>query len=95
MQQRRGRWSAQGLEFDYAVDGGSLEDVTHEFAHGLTLTIDDNIRVFGHMRHVLKVAPSDAWTEFFEDTLQEKFEVTLSQFSIHRIPIQVYMEKAA
>ena len=93
------RWSAQGLEIDYAVDGGSFEDVTNEFAHGLALTIDENLRVFGHIRNVLKVAPAQVWAEFFEDTLQDKFEVTHSQLSIHRIPIallfQVYLEKAA
>ena len=89
------RWSAQGLEIDYAVDGGSYEDVTTEFAHGMALTIDENLRVCGHIRNVLKVAPREVWNEFFEGTIQEKFQVSHTQLSIHRIPIQVYMKKAA
>lgn len=90
-----GRWSAQGLEIDYAVDGGSFDDVTNEFAHGLMLTIDDHLRVFGHIRNVLKTAPQEVWTEFFEGVLGDKFEVKASQLSIHQIPASVYIEKPA
>lgn len=90
-----GMWSAQGLEIDYAVDGQSFEDVTNEFAHGLMLTIDDHLRVFGHIRNVLKTAPQEIWTEFFEGVMDDKFEVKASQLSIHQIPASVYIEKAA
>ena len=89
------RWSAQGLEIDYAVDGTSFEDVTEELAQGLTLTIDDNLRVHGHIWHVLKVAPTEVWTEFFEDAMHEKLELKHSQISIHKIQVDVYVAKAA
>lgn len=89
------RWSAQGLEIDYAVDGGSLDDVTREFAHGLALTLDENLRIFGHIRNVLKIAPPDVWNEFFEDALHEKLEVKHSQLSVHHIPVSVYVARAA
>lgn len=90
-----GRWSAQGLEIDYAIDGGSFDDVTNQFAHGLMLTIDENLRVFGHIRNVLKVAPPEVWTEFFDGVMHEKFECVTSQISVHKIPVTVYLEKAA
>lgn len=90
-----GRWSAQGLEIDYAVDGGSFEDVTNEFAHGLMLTIDEHLRIFGHFRNILRTAPPDVWTEFFEGVLNDKLELSHSQISIHRIPASVYVAKAA
>lgn len=89
------RWCAQGLEIDYSVDGGSFDDVTNEFAYGLMYTIDENLRVFGHIRNVLKVAPTEVWSEFFEGALHEKFEVMHSQMSIHQMPVQVYREKVA
>lgn len=90
-----GRWSAQGLEIDYAVDGGSFEDVTREFAQGLMLTIDENLRICGHIKNVLKTAPPDVWTEFFEGALADKFRLQHSQLSIHKIPVEVYVAKAA
>ena len=90
-----GRWSAQGLEIDYAVDGASFEDVTEEFAHGLMLTIDEHLHVFGHIRNVLKTAPPDVWDEFYDGVLSEKLELSHSQFSIHKLPAQVYIAKAA
>lgn len=89
------RWSAQGLEIDYAVDGGSFEDVTQEFAYGLTLTIDENLRVFGHIKHVLKTAPPETWAEFFDGVLNDTLEVTHTQLSIHRLQTSVYTEKVA
>lgn len=90
-----GRWSAQGLEIDYAVDGGSFEDVTREFAYGLALTFDEHLRVFGTIKNVLKTAPPESWAEFFEGVLSDKFELSHSQLSIHHIPATVYIEKKA
>lgn len=88
------QWSAQGLEIDYAVDGGSIDDVTKEFAQGLALTIDDHLRVFGHIRNVLKTAPPDVWSEFFDGVISDKYEVTHSQLSIHKLPgLAVYALK--
>ena len=91
------RWSAQGLEIDYAVDGGSFEDVTDEFANGLMLTINENLRVFGHIRNVLKVAPPEIWKEFFDGALDKSLIKKLrhSQTSIHHIPLDLYVEEAA
>lgn len=90
-----GRWSAQGLEIDYAVDGGSFEDVTREFAMGLALTFDEHLRVFGNIKNVLKTAPPEAWAEFFEGVLSDKYELSHSQLSIHQITTTVYRPKAA
>ncbi len=57
-------WLAQGLEIDYAVDGESLADVKKRFEDGLAMTIESNLRVYGNIKPLLKVAPQDVWDEW-------------------------------
>ncbi len=52
-----GSWFAQALEIDYFAEGVSLEDVKKRFEDGLVLTIDENLRVFGHIKGVLVPPP--------------------------------------
>lgn len=61
-------WVAQGLEIDLAAQGNSLEEAQRQFERGLVLTLRENLRIYGKIDHVLRVAPSDVW----EDLLSAK-----------------------
>jgi hypothetical protein len=56
-------WFAQGLEIDYAVQGSSLNDVKKNFETGLCATIHENLRIYGNIERILKVAPQSVWKE--------------------------------
>lgn len=57
-------WMAQGLEIDYAACGDSKQDVIERFVTGLTVTLEENYRIFGHANNVLKPAPPEYWQPF-------------------------------
>jgi hypothetical protein len=59
-------WFAQGLEIDYAACGDTVEEAKKNFGHGLHLTICEHIRLHGTIENLLKVAPMDAWQEFYK-----------------------------
>lgn len=58
-----GCWFAQGLEIDYASQGGTLEEAKKRFETGLEATIDQNLRVFGSIDRLLRAAPGEVWQE--------------------------------
>jgi hypothetical protein len=76
-------WFARGLEIDYAAQGDSEADVKARFGEGLCKTISENLKVYGTIDKLLKVAPQDVWTELYgnADTLKKLY----SQVSTHRI----------
>ena len=75
-------WFAQGLEIDYAAQGDSLEEVRREFEEGLSATVEENLRVYGNIKKMLVVAPSDIWCEAMNrETPLESY----SQVSFHRL----------
>ena len=55
------QWIAQGLEIDYAAQGDDFESAKYEFQRGLSATLQENFRVFGHIASVLRPAPSEMW----------------------------------
>lgn len=60
----QGAWLAQGLEIDYAVDGESLADVKNRFMDGLARTIESNVRAYGNLNALLRIAPQQVWTQW-------------------------------
>jgi len=56
-------WFAQGLDIDYAVQGSSLQNVKKNFEEGLRATIHENLKVYGNIERILKVAPQEVWKE--------------------------------
>ena len=90
-----GRWSAQGLEIDYAVGGRSFEEVTTEFARSLALMIDDHLRIYGHIQLIVRRAPAEVWSAFFDGVLKNTFEVKMDLLAVYSIPARLYVEKAA
>ena len=59
-------WFAQGLEIDYAACGDTVEEAKKNFSHGLHLTICEHIRIHGTIENLLKIAPMEAWHEFYK-----------------------------
>ena len=92
---RSGSWQAQGLELDYAVGGSSCDDVIAEFAQSLALTIDDHLRIHGHIGHIVRAAQPDVWSAFFDGVVKETLEMKRDLLTEFSIPAWVYVEKAA
>ena len=42
-------WFAQGMQIDYSACGETLDEVKHNFAHGLCLTINEHLLMYGHI----------------------------------------------
>jgi hypothetical protein len=61
-------WFARGLEIDYAAEGSSEQDVKQRFWNGLAYTIQENLKMFGNIEKLLKVAPQEVWREFYSKT---------------------------
>lgn len=61
-----GGWFAQGLEIDYAASGRTQDEAKNNFGHGLALTLCEHLRMYGHIKKALVVAPQEAWQEYFE-----------------------------
>ena len=88
-------WFAQGLEIDYTVGGGSLEEATAEFARSLGLMIDDHLRAHGHIGHIVRPAPPEVWSAFFDGVWKDRFEVKSDLVLDQAIPARIYVERAA
>jgi hypothetical protein len=77
-------WFAQGLEIDYAVQGSSVENVKRKFERGLCATIHENLKAFGNIERILRVAPQEVWNELFYNPsrkLKEYSSVSLHDMS--------------
>jgi hypothetical protein len=61
-----GSWFAQGLEIDYSADGKTVAEAKKRFQSGLSKTVDAHLRVHGNVKALLRPAPSDVWTEYFD-----------------------------
>lgn len=76
-----GQWCAQALEIDYASCGESIEEAQHQFEKGLANTAREHLRLFGTLKHMLKVAPSKVWEEFLECSSCYEFSMA-SEFAL-------------
>ncbi|MBL0142627.1 MAG: hypothetical protein IPP91_11140 [Betaproteobacteria bacterium] len=71
-----GGYFAQGLEIDYAASGESVDEVKQNFSQGLMLTMDEHLKMHGHLEKFLVPAPAEAWKELFHPpagTVKAKF----------------------
>lgn len=76
-------WIAQGLEIDYAAQGDTEKEVKERFERGLMKTIDAQLQVSGTIDGVLKVAPTEVWSQYFEAAKGKR--LLYSQGSIHLV----------
>ena len=65
-------WFAQALEIDYAVQGTSVADAKKQFETGFRATIYQNLKIFGHIGNMLRVAPNDVWQEYLTTPKAQK-----------------------
>lgn len=69
-------WFAQGLEIDYAATGVDIEEAKRNFESGFYKTVHEHITLQGSIENLLKIAPQEAWSEYFvraSDSLAEHF----------------------
>jgi len=64
-------WFAQGLEIDYAVQGSSVDDAKKKFEQGLCATIHENLKAYGNIERILRVAPPQVWNELFYNSSRQ------------------------
>jgi|HubBroStandDraft_6_1064221.scaffolds.fasta_scaffold514468_1 hypothetical protein len=75
-------WFAQGLEIDYGAQGGTVEEAQDNFQQGLVATINQHLKVHGHIKKLLKFASSD----ILKEAAQHKSSIKLfAQISFHEI----------
>jgi hypothetical protein len=60
-----GAWLAQGLEIDYFAEGESMETAQAAFQSGLLATIREHLKIHGHIKNLLTVAPEEVWQGFY------------------------------
>jgi len=77
-------WVAQGLEIDYAAEGDSIEEVKRQFQTGLMLTLRENVRVFGHIKNVLRAVPSDVWNTLLADSVLRQVHSQVSAYKVRQ-----------
>ena len=78
-------WIAQGFEIDYVAQGKDVEDVKRAFEDGLEATINQHVKVYGHIKNLLRFAPVDVRLEVLDLVFKnpEAITPTYSQLSIH------------
>lgn len=59
-------WFAQGLDIDYASCGDTIEETKRNFETGIKKTIAEHLKLHGNIEKFLKIAPQEAWKEYFE-----------------------------
>src|ERR1700735_2146418 len=75
-------WFARGLEINYGAQGDTIEDAQDNFQQGLLATIEQHLRMHGHIKKLLKFAPS----EILEEAAEHKSSIKLfAQVSFHEI----------
>lgn len=75
---------AQGLEIDYCAQGTSVDEVKAKFESGLKKTIDQNLKVHGSIKPMLRAAPDEVWQELALDS--QAMPHRYFQVSAHHTP---------
>jgi hypothetical protein len=78
-------WFAQGMEIDYAACASTIEAVKANFSNGLAKTIAEHLAMYGDIEKVLKVAPQEAWAEYFKALT---IETDVIQTSLTQVQIE-------
>jgi hypothetical protein len=58
---------AQGLEIDFVSQGSTVEQAKKNFEIGLQATIEQHIKIYGHINGLLQPAPASVWKELIAD----------------------------
>lgn len=73
-------WFAQGLDLDYGAQGNTADEAKTNFENGLHATLQIHLKVFGTIKNILKVAPSEVQNELLYHPVSR-----FSQVSGHHI----------
>jgi hypothetical protein len=84
IQEEPGVWFARSQEINYAAQGNSLEDVQHNFERGLIATVDEHLRVFGHIKNLLSQNPRTNVRQHLSERFPQSFRY--SQLTVHALP---------
>jgi hypothetical protein len=81
-------WIAQGFEIDYVAQGGDVDSVKKALENGLEATIHQHVKVYGHIKHLLRFAPVHVRLDVLDRVFQnpEAMTPTYSQVSVHNCP---------
>jgi predicted RNase H-like HicB family nuclease len=79
-----GDWFAQCQDLNYAAQGTSLEEVKLNFERGLAATVEEHLRIFGHIENLLGHAPSLSLRRQLMHKMPQRFRY--SQVTVHQLP---------
>ena len=80
-------WFAQSQDINYAAQGASLAEVKRNFERGLTATVHEHLRAYGHIRNLLSRPPSSGvWQDLIR---MSPPAFRYSQVTTHRLPEQI------
>lgn len=80
-----GGWFAQGLELDYAAQGGSLEEVKKNFEDGLGASIQAHLTIHGNLDQFLKPAPKEILQDLSKGIANKR--LILQHISTHEVEL--------
>jgi hypothetical protein len=79
-------WHAQGLDLDYAAQGHTPEETRKNFEIGLKATIDQHLRMYGHLGNFFKITPAEICHNLLLEMTTEPVHLNrYSQISGHEI----------
>jgi hypothetical protein len=82
-----GMWFAQCLDINYAAQGSSLDEVKRNFERGLASTVDEHLRVHGHIRNLMSRPVSSRVRQQLMQMPTQAFGY--SQVTLHRLPKEI------
>lgn len=85
-------WVAQGLELDYSAYGKDVKQAKERFESGLRSTLHHNIKIFGTIENILRVAPDEVWRDYWKSTGSQRKRY--SQISTHQIEVKLAYDMA-
>lgn len=73
--EENGAWFAQGLEVDHFAQGKTEDEAKLNFGKSLGWTIEEHLRTYKHLNNLLKLAPQEAWNDYFssQHTKSQKY----------------------
>jgi hypothetical protein len=81
-----GMWFAECQDINYAAQGRLLDEVRRNFERGLSATVDEHLRVFGHIENLLARPPSLIVRRQIHKAPQR---FRYSQVTVHRLPKKI------
>lgn len=85
-----GGWFAQGLEIDYAASGSNIDETKTNFETGFCKTVHEHLILHGTIDNLLKVAPQEAWAEFYKCPI-DAVKQSYSCFQFHTVEKALFL----